>query len=382
MAIEFDVIICGAGPAGCTAALALGRSGLKVGLIEKGHFPREKVCGDGLPAYVPKVLNTIDPEYKKAFERLGDKTEVDICRVVSPDEKILDLKFSETGFICRRSVFDAFLFELVTRLPNTVVFQDTSVKDVMTNEKEVVINTDKNQILKAGIAIGCDGAHSIVRRKLNDTKIDLSHCSGAVRAYFRNISDIPPRTLELHFLRDLLPGYLWIFPLTNNISNVGLGMPSLSIARQKISLAKELTRIIENVPYLGKRFREAEMTSSIKGYLLPLGSHKICISGHRFMLCGDAASLINPASGAGIGQAMQSGRYAGWHALKCFDRNDFSGDFMKMYDEIVYEKIGRENKHHFLIRELVFRYPWRMNSIVIAGQRSKSFNKMIVKHLE
>ena len=382
MITEFDVIICGAGPAGCTAALALGRSGLKVGIVEKGHFPREKVCGDGLPAFVPKVLNTIDPGYKKAFEELTDKKEVDICRVVSPNEKILDLKFSQGGFICSRSIFDAFLFELVTRLTNTVVFQDTSVKDVITNEKEIVISTDKNQILNASIVIGCDGAHSIVRRKLTGTKIDLNHCSGAVRAYFRNVSDIPPRTLELHFLRDLLPGYLWIFPLTENISNVGLGMPSGTIARKKISLAKELTRIIENVPYLEKRFREAEMTGSIKGYLLPLGSRKIRISGNRFMLCGDAAYLINPASGAGIGQAMQSGRYAGWHALKCFETNDFSGDFMKMYDEIVYEKIGRENKHHFLIRELIFKYPRRMNSIVIAGQRSKSFNKMIVRHLK
>jgi flavin-dependent dehydrogenase len=72
MTTEFDVIICGAGPAGCTAALALGTSGLRVALIEKHRFPREKVCGDGLPAYVPKVLNTIDSEYKKAFEQLAE----------------------------------------------------------------------------------------------------------------------------------------------------------------------------------------------------------------------------------------------------------------------------------------------------------------------
>jgi geranylgeranyl reductase family protein len=382
MTTEFDVIICGAGPAGCTAALALGTSGLRVALIEKHRFPREKVCGDGLPAYVPKVLNTIDSEYKKAFEQLAEKTEVNICRVIAPDERILDLKFSESGFICRRIIFDAFLFGLVTRLPNIAAFQGTSIKDVTADDNEVTVRTDTNMILKAKLVIGCDGAHSIVRRKLAGTKIDLSHCSGAARAYFRNVRNIQPRTLELHFLRDLLPGYFWIFPLAENTANVGLGIPSGTIAEKRINPAKELTSIIENVTYLKRRFSDAEMTGGIKGYLLPLGSRKTCISGKRFMLCGDAASLVNPASGAGIGQAMQSGRFAGWHAARCFERNDFSADFLKIYDKTVYDKLWHENKHYYLIRELVFNNQWRMNSIISAGQKSKLFNKMIIRHLK
>jgi len=380
--MKFDVIICGAGPAGCTAALALGTSGLRVALIEKHHFPREKVCGDGLSAYVPKVLNTIDPEYKKAFEQLVQKTEVNICRVIAPDERILDLKFSESGFICKRSIFDAFLFELVTRLSNITAIQDTSVKDITADDNEVTIKTDKNMILCAKMVIGCDGAQSIVKRKLTGTKISPSHCSGAVRTYYRNVRDIQPGTLELHFLRDFLPGYFWIFPLPDNISNIGLGMPSRTIIEKRINLSIELTRIVENVPYLKRRFQDAEMTGGIKGHLLPLGSRKTCISGRRFMLCGDAASLANPASGAGIGQAMQSGRFAGWHAVKCFEKNDFSADFMKIYDETVYDKIWKENKHHCIIRELVFNYQWRMNSVIFAGQKSKMFNKMIIRHLK
>jgi len=84
MTSEFDVIISGAGPAGCTAALALGSSGLRVALIEKERFPREKICGDAIPAYVPKVLNTINPEYGKAFEELSEKEKISVCRIIAP----------------------------------------------------------------------------------------------------------------------------------------------------------------------------------------------------------------------------------------------------------------------------------------------------------
>ncbi|MFN7372987.1 MAG: FAD-dependent oxidoreductase, partial [Cyclobacteriaceae bacterium] len=56
--IILDVAIVGAGPAGCTAALALTDSGLRVGLIDQARFPRDKTCGDAVAAYVPKVLAT------------------------------------------------------------------------------------------------------------------------------------------------------------------------------------------------------------------------------------------------------------------------------------------------------------------------------------
>ena len=67
MTEKFDVIICGAGPAGTTCALALGNSGLKVALVDKSNFPRDKTCGDAIAAYAPKVLNTINPVYAKAL---------------------------------------------------------------------------------------------------------------------------------------------------------------------------------------------------------------------------------------------------------------------------------------------------------------------------
>ena len=377
MKTEFDVIICGAGPAGCTAALALGSSGLKVALIEKERFPREKVCGDAVPAYVPKVLRTINPEYVKAFEGLAEKNKVNTCRIVSPGKKSLDLKYPEYGYICRRIIFDAFLFDLAGQLPNITIFRETAVRDVSENTKEIIVRTDKNQDLRTRLVIGCDGASSIIRRVLSGREANFNYCSSAVRAYFKNVTDTPSETFELHYLKELLPGYFWIFPLYDNQYNVGLGMPSASVTGAKINLRKELLRVIEKVPYINKRFLKAELISEIRGGLLPLWLHNTPVSGNRFMLCGDAASLINPATGGGIGQAMQSGRFAGWQALKCFGKNDFSAKYMKNYDNTIREKLWKENRQYLLLSELVLKNAWIFDRIISAGHKSRTINKMI-----
>ena len=67
--LHFDVIICGGGPGGSTAALGFTDTDIKVAVIEKSSFPREKVCGDGMAPYIPKALDKISPKFKKAFDQ-------------------------------------------------------------------------------------------------------------------------------------------------------------------------------------------------------------------------------------------------------------------------------------------------------------------------
>ena len=118
MSEVYDVVISGAGPAGCTCALALGSSGLRVALVDKEKFPRSKVCGDAVAAYVPKVLNTIDPSYALAFDSVSGKNPVDTLRFVAPNAKSIDLEFKEQGSVITRQRFDTFLLDLVSGLSN------------------------------------------------------------------------------------------------------------------------------------------------------------------------------------------------------------------------------------------------------------------------
>jgi menaquinone-9 beta-reductase len=48
--VSFDLTVIGAGPAGASAAITAARSGARVLLIERGRFPRHKVCGEFISA--------------------------------------------------------------------------------------------------------------------------------------------------------------------------------------------------------------------------------------------------------------------------------------------------------------------------------------------
>src|SRR5262245_45601908 len=63
-----DVLIIGAGPAGATAALVLARAGVRVRLLDRAAFPRDKLCGD-----------TINPGTIAALRRLGVADDVERC---------------------------------------------------------------------------------------------------------------------------------------------------------------------------------------------------------------------------------------------------------------------------------------------------------------
>jgi flavin-dependent dehydrogenase len=52
----YDVIVVGSGPGGAIAAAELARRGHSVLMVDRSPFPRDKTCGDGMPANVMQHL--------------------------------------------------------------------------------------------------------------------------------------------------------------------------------------------------------------------------------------------------------------------------------------------------------------------------------------
>lgn len=373
----FDVIIIGAGPAGCAAAMALKNSGLKVAIIDKHIFPRDKVCGDAIPGRAIKYLKEINPSITSDLE-IFDKKIVTTKTACFYNNKKLEFNWVQEAYTSARMDFDDFLFSIVKKKTLAKIFEGTEIKDITKEENTFSISTRNNtKVFTATILIGADGINGVTAKKLAGFQIDRKHHVASVRAYYNCIDNIEEGCTEIYFDKKYLPGYFWIFPLNNGISNVGFGMLSEDISNKNINIKKAFYDFIERSDVLKNKFKNAKPQGSLQGFGLPLGSRWINMSGDNFILTGDAASLVDPVSGAGIGNAVLSGKLAAEQVIKSFATKDFSAAAMKAYDKNLYKIIGAELKKNGLALKYFSRIPLLVNMGFIMGK--SNFLKKFIK---
>jgi geranylgeranyl reductase family protein len=383
-----DIIISGAGPAGCTASMFLSKNGIKHTLIEKAVFPRDKICGDALSGKVISILKSFDVQ--TANELSANQELFNPCKgvvFVSPNNTKLSIPFKleykaedkAPGFVSKRLDFDAFLFNK-TESPFCHRLQNCELTGIekLENGLKITTTTDKiSTTINTKLLIAADGNRSLAAKQLGGMVLDKNHYSGGIRAYYSGVKNLHKEGyIELIFLKNYQPGYFWIFPLPNGNANVGAGMLSNEISKQRVDLKKMMTDTIKTHPEISKRFEGAVLEDSIKGWGLPLGSKKRTISGNNFMLCGDAASLIDPFTGEGIAPAMLSGKIAAEVAKIAIEANDYSSEFLSRYDNKLYSKTWNETRLSFMLQKLT-RRPWLFNFVVGKAARNPELQKMI-----
>lgn len=385
--ITTSVCIIGAGPGGATAALQLDRLGIPCVVLDKAVFPRDKVCGDGLSGKVITALQKIDQGIADRLQNLIEKENSWGVTFVSPGRQSLDVpykpNYSKTedapiGFVCKRIHFDNFLVDELKRSPNVRLFEGVSADKYTLEEDGYLVSDAKGEFtVKADLIIIANGAHSSFTREVAGIRMEPKYYAAGIRAYYKGVKGMHADSfIELHFLKNLLPGYLWIFPLPNGEANVGMDMLSDAVRDRKVNLKTLMTDTLKQDPIFAERFKDAEMTSSLDGYGLPLGSRKRRLSGQRYMLVGDAAFLIDPFTGEGIGNALYSGAIAAQQAAACLQAGNFSAELMMAYDERVYRVLGPELKLSHRLQQLV-RYPRLFNWLMKMGMRNKQLKDLI-----
>lgn len=381
--IYSPVIILGAGPAGTTAALALSKRGEKALLIDQSAFPRDKVCGDALSGKVVLTLKRIDPQL---VEELGAKPySLGSHGVVfiAPNGKELKVPFRRAtdpenppGYIVRRMDFDNWMFEKASAAPGITTRTGCRLEKFRKEGKQWILSDkDEKNVFRTDLVIVADGAHSRFAKEIGGIQMEEEHFCAGLRGYYKNVGGLDPLGyIELHFVKDFLPGYFWIFPLANGYANVGVGMRSDVAGKRKINLKESMLQLIETYEPLRKRFEGATLEGPLRGYGLPLGSKKRPVSGDGFMLLGDAGSLIDPFTGEGIGNAMICGLKAAEVMVQC--EGDFSADKLRAYDESVYKRLWPELSLSKKMQELV-KYPWLFNMVVNKAARSETLRETI-----
>ena len=212
----YDLIIVGAGPAGTTAALYAERNNLNCIVLDKAIFPRDKVCGDALSGKSVRIMEELN--LTSEVEKLNG-SEINRITFGGPNHSQFDVhlkgnnknNFITKGFVIPRKIFDHYLFKKAKEVAE--VLEGFKVKDIVHDGNKLNgvrgINKDGDeQIIEAPIVLGCDGANSIVARKLDTYKRGMDNTAVAIRCYYEGLKGLSNQ-IELHYISEVKPGYFW-----------------------------------------------------------------------------------------------------------------------------------------------------------------------------
>ena len=330
---RFDVIVVGAGPAGSTMAWALGRQGIDVALLERAAFPREKVCGDYIEPGGLRLLARMGvlPEIEREPRLRINKNRVyfgpklvyrgAIHYYEGADDDI------DYGLIVPRREFDALLLSAAVDA-GAVHFPQTEARTVTRAGDLVYVGAlagERELSLRAPIVVGADGVESLVARSVGLRRTNRRHIGVSQRAYVEGL-DIDGGEAAVWFDEDIVPGYGWMFPMPGGIANVGVGLSSETSHRFDIPVQAAFRTAVERLRIRHPGCTKARLISRpIGGLVKTYGG----IDRNHFdggLLIGDAGSFVDPMTGEGITQGMESAMLALPTIMDALERRRFEAE--------------------------------------------------------
>jgi flavin-dependent dehydrogenase len=294
-----DVLIAGGGIAGSALAIMLGRAGLTVELFERGHFPREKACGEGLMPGGVGVLTRLGlaeavggaPFYGVRYYADG---------LVAEGRFPASAGVPATGRGQRRRQLDQVLFAAAAATPGVMVRTGIRVEAPLWERGRVAGLVIAGQERRAPLVVAADGAHSRLRRLLGLDGPSPRRWRVGLRTHFRLApGQVQPPWVEIF----LGQGYeLYVTPLPEGeILVAGLAEHDQVVGGAEASMR----RWLGEQPILRARLEQAERRTTMIG-MSPLTRQVRAGVVAGAVLLGDAAGVLDPITGGGMAQALLS----------------------------------------------------------------------------
>ena len=388
--LKTKVCIIGAGPAGAGTAVFLGKEKVAHIIIDAANFPRDKVCGDGLDLKAITMLNHIDKSI--LANEIIEGGNIQPCwgfRLINPKGKYTNFVFKpDTGNehkppygVAKRFALDNILVQKMDKQYSTFLQQTKAVKIERFDNKWKITaqQKEKNIEIHCDLLVGADGDHSVVLKHVGERKINREHYAGGVRQYWQGIKGIHDKHLmEVYYPKKYPMSYFWIFPLGNGLANVGYGILSAVAAKNNYNIREIFLDLVKTDPILKDRFANATNLDNVSGWGLPLASLKRKCSGNGWLLVGDAASMISPTTGEGVGTGMQTGFIAAKFIKRAEELNKFDEAVFENYDREIYRRMEDDIK---LFNISMWFSPkmmgWVMNNLIHFDYFKRLFQKKV-----
>lgn len=284
---SYDVIIIGAGPAGMACSIILAQNGKKCLLLERKKDTTGKVCGDGLTSRCVNTLKYIGVDIDELFGLGAKKILYNItfydCETYK--KRFVEDRYNKDFSIgISRDIFDTFLCENAKKLGVDILF-GINVDKIERINNEIIING----LYEAKTYVNAEGVIGALKRGKFDLPVGISS-----RIVGRgNVKDEC-----FYFFRQSVygDGYAWMFPVAENIWNVGCW--SHRYKKDIKHLYFEFENVIKN-DYVVYEFYDRKP----QGALLGIGNSVV----GNDIYVGDAALLTDSYSGEGISFAIESG---------------------------------------------------------------------------
>lgn len=300
---EYDILIVGGGPSGSTAAHWAAKHNFKAVIIDQKSFPRDKICGDGLPVMTFELLNEINLNLYDLPKSLAKKVNA-ININTSSDSYQLD-STNKPFFNIARKDFDNFLWSAIPKsIAKYEEYRPIQIRyDLLKGKYRVEIRKNQDSVVfYAGYIIGADGANSWVRKKTKLFSDFIMDYSTAKRAYARISNE--KDCFELNYISSDCLSYVWQFSLPNSKVNTGIYFSSTHDVTER----KNGKAYIEE---LGSKSNAKVDWSSYGSFPIPTFNSSVCLFSRKgVFLVGDAAGFSDPIFGHGIDIGMLSGKIA------------------------------------------------------------------------
>jgi geranylgeranyl reductase family protein len=280
----WDVIVVGAGPAGCGAAYDLATLGRSVLLLDRCDFPRSKACAGGVTVKAARALRySISPVVVATVSSIQVSKNLKQPASLDSSEPVclMTVRQDLDAFCLNKTVAAGAGFRKIAQ-----------VREVRELPDSVVLSTTEGD-LHTRFLIGADGANSQVRRLLGGAT--WFRAGFALEAQVASPHHDSDMHLDFGVVRD---GYGWVFPKDGHV-NVGLYSESQQDKITRSTLAEYIQR------KLG-----ADKFHCVIGQYLGMGGRGNPLRHRRVLLVGDAAGMVDPLTGEGIYHAIVSGQAA------------------------------------------------------------------------